>query len=217
MKKKLSFKRLGFAAYLVILLFLIKCAFLDSPALLLRVMDRFEQPSKPFYVVLERIYKLSAKDDFFTEMKFCLMGQGRDTYHGIYLRYIGVVGQKWASNDIRSAYVKGLKDIDAEGYFMVISSMGLTGNASLTPLLEELLAQSRHDKSLRGSGAAIASSLYLITGKTDYRFTNETGSEQQLALTPELMYTRKVIVESRGRKRTLEEMVVLDKTYRLHE
>jgi len=31
------------------------------------------------------------------------------------------------------------------------------------------------------------------------------------------MYTRKVIVESRGRKRTLEEMVVLDKTYRLHE
>lgn len=217
MKKKWSFKHLGFAAYLIVLLFLIKSAFLDSPALLLRVLDKFEQPSKPFHVVLERMYKLSGKDDFVTEMKFCLMGQGRDTYHGIYLRYIGVVGQKWASNDIRSAYVKGLKDIDEEGYFMVISSMGLTGNASLAPTLEDLLAQSRHDEALTGSGATIASSLYLITGKTDYSYHNKNGSERRLALTPELTNARKVIVESRGRKRTIEEMVVLDKTYRMHE
>lgn len=217
MNKKWNFKRLGFAAYLIVLVFLIKSAFLDSPALLLRMMDKCEQPSKPFYIVLERIYKLSGKDDFVTEMKFCLMGQGRDTYHGIYLRYIGVVGQKWASNDVRSAYAKGLKGIDDEGYFMVISSMGLTGNASLAPALEDLLAQSRHDKALKGSGAAIASSLYLITGKSDHVFIDEDGSEKRLSLTPELTNTRKVIVESRGRKRTLAEMVVLDKTYRLHE
>jgi hypothetical protein len=81
--------------------------------------------------------------------------------------------------------------------------MGLIDNNDLVPFLETLLRD--YDQlRVQATKYSIARSLYLITGnKFSY-----------VRIIRELSEARNVILKSKGRKRTLQEMLLLDKLYR---
>ena len=212
MKKIWSVKGIIFIVYMVVLVALIKSMFLDTPSFLFRFSKALDQPSKPYHLLLERIYTLAQEDDFVAEVKGYMVGPRLDAYGETFLRFAGVVGYRWASNDIRKCQSK-LGELNVH----LILSMGLTGDAAFVPLLEELLENALQDKPLSVPAPTVAGALYLINGRTDYRFKNESGQIQRLILNTTLTEARKAITHSRGRKRTLEEMLILDRIYGLQE
>ena len=70
------------------------------------------------------------------------------------------------------------------------------------------------DSSTPVDPSTISVALYLLTGENNYEFINSMGRKQNLLLTKGLIDARKVIVSSKNRKRTAQEMVTTDKIFR---
>ena len=94
----------------------------------------------------------------------------------------------------------------------IIDAMGLIANDDLVVFLETLLRD--YDK-LRAQATkySIVRSLYLITGEK-YSYIDGSRRNTGLQVAEELIEARNVILNSKGRKRTLQEMLLLDKLYR---
>ena len=184
---------------------------LDNPALLCKVAEGFNEPSSPFYFVLDRIYKLSNKEDFAGKLIADLSENENRYLHEIYMRILGVIGESGALYDLEQTYVKNQHD---ENYrvilYYVIKSMGLIGEIEIVPFLEKLL-EKYTELEVQVSGSNIAVALYLITGKDDIYFLNSEGQMQKLVLNENLIKAKMIIAASKGRIRTVEEMIELDR------
>jgi hypothetical protein len=90
--------------------------------------------------------------------------------------------------------------------------MGQIGDEDFVPFLETLVRD--YDKlRVQATKYSILRSLYLITGNR-YSYFNSSGRKSELEVTEELIDARRVIMNSKGRKRSIQEMLVLEKLYR---
>ncbi len=186
----------------------------DNADILCNIAEGFDEPSTPFYFFLERIYKLSEKNSFSKELAQYLSKDENRHLHDIYIRILGVIGDKESLHELEQIYIKYQHDKKSKvTLFYMVKSAGLIGDKEIVPLLETLLKKYDELK-VQISGSNIASSLYLITGKNDYYFTNNSGEQQKLILIDNLIEARKVIVSSKGRERTYEEKILLDNVFR---
>ena len=191
-----------------------KFTVLDNPDFLCKVAEGFDEPSKPFYLVIERIYKLSEKKKFEERLIKYLNSDENRYLHDIYIRILGVIGKKISLHDLEKIYIKNQHNKKYKAtLFYVIRSMGLIGTEEIVPFLETLLDK-YGELQVQVSGSNIASALFLITGNDGYIFTDSQGEQQKLYLTEALIEARRVIKASRGRDRTFNEMLVLDRLYR---
>jgi hypothetical protein len=126
---------------------------------------------------------------------------------------LGIIGEYYSAVYLIKAYSEYQnKDQSAVTVWYIINSMGLIGNHDAVKLLETLLKN--YDKhGMQVSRYSLARSLYFLTGKR-YDYINSSGEITKIHLTKELKNARKVIEESAGRKRTYDEMIILDKLYR---
>lgn len=210
MNKKVSILMVVMSLVVIIILVLIR-----NPIFLLSASEGFNEPSKPFYFMVERIYKLSEDESTIHEIDTYISNTKNSNLNEIYLRITGVVGAEDSSQVIKKHYEDSLnayRSIYAN--YIIVSSMGLTGDSYFIPILETLLENTGNENQISVSKTCVASSLYLITGDSSYNFINESGFKQKLNLSPELINARKAIVNSYGRKRTFGEMVIIDKIYR---
>ena len=83
------------------------------------------------------------------------------------------------------------------------------GEIEIVPFLEKLLEKYK-ELDVLVSGSNIAVALYLITGKDDIYFSNSEGQMQRLVLDENLIKAKRIIAASKGRSRTLKEMIELD-------
>ena len=128
-----------------------------------------------------------------------------------YIRAAGVTGDIPSKVELINLYRKYDNDTYEVRLHYTVKSLGLLGVNDVIPFLENLLSD--QDK-VTVSGSTIAVSLFLITGEDHYRFVNHLGNEQNLILTDDLVRARQVILESKNRKRTYQEMISLDNLFR---
>jgi len=186
----------------------------DNTDLLCKIAEGFDEPSTSYYFILERIYKLSGKNDFSKKITQTLSKDENRYLHDIYIRILGVLGYRESLHELEQIYIKCQHDQRYKAtLYYTIKSMGLIGDKEIVSLLETLLT--KYDElNVQVSGSNIASALYLITGRSDYYFTNTSGEQQKLILTDNLLKAREVIVSSKGRVRKYDEMIILDNVFR---
>lgn len=177
------------------------------------IADGFDKPSKLYDFVIKNIYSLSANKKSIEKIKERLEQDNNVHLHNLYIHVLGIEGDRSSAVVLIKFYSRYQHDINHSSTInQIIDTMGLIANYDLIPFLETLLRD--HDKlGVQATKYSIARSLYLITGK-NYSYMNSAGRITELQVTRELTEARNVILNSEGRKRTLKEMVLLDKLYR---
>ncbi len=202
----------------VLMLFtLAKILVLDDPDILCMIAEGFHDPSTPYYQTIDRLYKLAESQNF-TDKFLDYLKSGKNEYlHDHYIRAIGVVGNINGSDVLIDLYGKYQHELRYEAtIYTIIASIGLIGDTKSARFLENLL-KNPDDPLVKLYYGTIVRSIYLITGRSDYEIPYGLNKKSKLVFTMELVRARKIILESRGRKRTYDEMISLDKLFRGHE
>lgn len=163
-----------------------------------------DKPSKLYNIVIERIYSLSQSQNLDEEIRKHLEQNKNDHLYNLYIHVLGIIGDRSSAGIFIKLYSRYQHDLNHRSTVnRLIDAMGLIDNNDLVPFLETLLRD--YDQlRVQTTKYSIARSLYLITGnKSSY-----------VRITRELSEARNVILNSKGRKRTLQEMLLLDKLYR---
>ena len=163
-----------------------------------------DKPSKFYNIIIERIYSLSESQNFNEEIRNHLEQNKNDHLYNLYIHVLGIIGDRSSAGIFIKLYSRYQHDINHHSTVnRIIDAMGLIDNNDLVPFLETLLRD--YDQlRVQATKYSIARSLYLLTGK----------KSSYVQVTGELSEARNVIFNSKGRKRTLQEMLLLDKLYR---
>lgn len=174
----------------------------------------FDEPSRPFYLILNRIYCIISEDSKYKQFLGKLYYNSDNEFDNLYLRVIGVSGYKRSLDRLKSIFLSSHNKSEYRStLYYVIVSIGLIGDIDAVPFLEKLLIHfDENEYVIQESN--IVTALYLITGDVTYRFKNSFGEEQSLLLTDRLRNARRIIVSSKNRKRTHREMIILDHIFR---
>lgn len=195
----------------VLCLFVVKKVTWDNPDFLFFIAEGFDDPSTPFYTLIERAYKIYSCSDHQNLLTNFLKESKNQHLIDTYIRAAGVTGDTISKVELIKLY----RAFDNHTYEVrlhyIITSLGLLGANDAIPFLEGLLS---NQEKVIVSGSTVAVSLFLITGQNHYRFVNTFGNEQKLILTDDLIRARQVILDSKNRKRTYQEMIILDNLFR---
>lgn len=202
----------------VIIVFVGKFGVLDNVNVLFSLAAGFDEPSTLYYLTTERIYRLSDKKNLGKKL-LKYLEQGRNPHlHNLYIKTMAIIGEHnaAATTYLIKAYAKYQDNMEKRGVvFNIIDSMGFIGNKTAVSVLERLLSNYDAHRMVVPR-YVIVRALYLSTGKA-YDYIDDSGKETKLYLTDELKRARAVIVDSKGRSRTFEEMMVLDNINRPDE
>lgn len=209
------FKKNAIITVLAIFLFsifiTIKISIFDNPIKLCTFAEWFDDPSTPYYLILNRIYKLSENKNFNKTLIEYIQNDKNTHLHKRYARILGVLGEKDALPTLKAALLKYSHNknykITAD---YIVTSLGLIGNHKIVPLLVRFLSK---EKNSQVSQATLASALFLATGEK-YFYINSFGKRQKYLPTRSEVHARKIIIDSRKRKRTYKEKILLDKLFR---
>lgn len=195
----------------ILCLFIVKKVTWDNSEFLFFMAEGFDDPSMPFYTLIERAYKIYSYGDHHNLLADFLNESENKHLIDTYIRAAGIIGDTASKDELIKLY----GEFDNHNYEVrlhyIIKSIGLLGINDAIPFLAGLLSD---QEKVFVSGSTIAVSLYLITGQDHYRFVNELGNEQKLILTDDLKRARQVILDSKNRKRTYQEMIILDNLFR---
>lgn len=196
---------------LCFVLLLIKVLFLNNVNLLFLIAEGQNKPSNLYHFFLYRIYRIAEKKDIGEELIQNINTGKNEFLFCQYIRVLGVIGEIDAIPYLIKIYTyyqgknsgvaKSMKDF-------VIRSLGRIGDEQVVPFLEAIL----NKQQTYWLNSVIASSLYLLTGER-YEFDYSQGESYKFVATKDLMQARQVILNSKGKKRTYEDMIVLDKSY----
>lgn len=190
----------------------IKVIVFDNWKVMFVFLSFMDNPSKGYVFFQKRIYKIAAKTNLGNKILKELYEKESPNLRNIYIKTLGVIGERSASGYLIKCYSKYQNDEKhKDTVWYLIMSAGMIGNNDLVPLLETLL-NNYHKHRITVTRYAIARSLYLITGRR-YNYKDDYGEERKIILTNDLIMARKVIESSIGRKRTYNEMLILDRLY----
>lgn len=186
---------------------------LENEKALFLIAEGLDKPSNLYNIVIKKIYRLSEKKNLNEKIREYLEQNKNDHLHNLYIQVLGISGASSSAGVLIKVYSRCQHDMNRRSTVnRIIDAMGLIANDDLVPLLEILLRD--YDKlRVQATKYSIARSLYLITGKR-YPYTDDAGRNTGLQVTEELIEARNVIMNSKVRKRTLQEMLLLDRLYR---
>lgn len=173
----------------------------------------FLNTSKYHQFFINRMYKLSENEDIEEQIIVNMANSDIDSYVlGNYIRIMGVIGGDRSEFYLIKIFGKH-QNLQYADYvlFNTVLSMGLSGSKMSEELLDRFISTDMSTNQIVMQHLA-ASSLYLLTGE-QYFFINNRGEKEKLYLTQDLHNARDIIVSSKGRKRTYDEMITLDKLF----
>jgi hypothetical protein len=190
-----------------------KVFILNNTDFLFTIAEGLGQPSKAYYIVIERIYELAAKNKLEDQIGKHLHDSKNENLNSLYISTLGVIGNPNWTGAILNSYVKYQNDpSNIVMVSKVIDCIGILGSENVVPILENLIEN--YDRlQVKATKYSIVRALYLSTGKR-YEYINNSGVRTKIKLTGELEKARQVVLESKNRKRTFKEMVLLDKVFR---
>jgi len=193
-------------AIVLTLIFLIKAVFWNNIDFLCVMAGASGKPSAFHNFFMDRIYKIAERRDISKILIDNLRKDNKEALHGLFLRILGVIGEKNALNDFMSIYFKHQDENKSLVLYYVLNSIGLLGEEKAVIFLENIINRKGQWDLLNYS---IAESLYLLTGKK-YDFINPKGDMQDFYPTDEVLRARDVILATKDRKRSFQEMIILD-------
>jgi hypothetical protein len=181
----------------------------DNPKVLYIIAEGLDDPSPSFYKVVERIYYLSKNDSEIDRVINDLESGKNEFLHKLYIRTIGIVGgdkRDLYNYVIMKSYIKNQSNKNRSSIvYAAIDSLGFIANTSTTKILERL-TENYENHNMVILKYPVARALYLATG--DINMVREISSMDFIE-TSELKIARKVLENSKGRYRTVEEMLLL--------
>lgn len=215
MKNKIIYRIIIIGVLCIVIIgLLVRFTLFDNYRLLCQLAENFDEPSIPYYYFLERVYKISESNDIGNEILIKLTNYEDQYLHDCYIRILGVIGKHASLQYLESISNTTIKEKNFPLLFYSIPSIGLLGDEKAIPFLENYLEKNIDDLQSNFLDYTTVSSLYLLTGRDNFYFINSAGEKQRLIINERLSNARKIIVESKGRKRTYEEMITLDKIFR---
>jgi len=201
---------------IVLLLFagiFLRFSVFNNVSVLFLIAEGLDRPSKAYYVVIERIYRLSEKKRVRAEIWEDLESNKNPNLDNLYIQVLGITGAHIPTGSLIKLYSLNQHDMNRRSTVSrIIDAMGLLGNEDFVPFLETLLTD--YDKlSPQATRYAITRSLYLITGNR-YTYLADSGQKSRLQLTNELIEARNVVENTKERGRNMKDMLVLDRLYR---
>ena len=186
---------------------------LKNEKALFMIAEGLDKPSKLYNIVIKKIYVLSRNKNLSKKLTNYLEQNKNDHLHNLYIQVLGITGEKSSTGILIKIYTQYQHDMNHYSTMnRIIDAMGLIANDDVVPFLETLLID--HDKlRVKATQYSIARSLYLITGEK-YHYIDDSGRNIELSITEELLEARNIILNAKGRSRTLQEMLLLDKLYR---
>jgi len=196
------------------IVFLFFCILLvNSMTVLFTFAKGADVPSRVYYYSTERLYRISESRDVGKYCRERLNNKEFGSDPDEYIHTLGIIGDQHSSSALMKKYVEYQNDPNyRHTVSVIIESIGLIGDEDYLPILKTILDHYEyHD--MRTGRYIIARAIYLISGE-NYEHTNQLGEKMELTITQELLDARNVIVQSKGRKRTFEEMIILDNLFR---
>lgn len=198
---------------LIGLLIGLKKVTLDNENFLVSMTQGFDVPSKPYYFLTTRIFSLAETKSIEKTFEKNLETNTKPHLHDSYIYFLGIIGQNLSIEPIMKKYIEYQDDPNHRGTInQVINHMGNSGNSFYSSVLEVLLKKYKKHNPL-ASQYQIARSLYLVTGNNQ-EYVDENNIKYELLITEELKIARNSIANSKGRRRTLEEMLLIDNVTR---
>ena len=186
---------------------------IKNDKILFGIAEGLNNPSYLHNIVIKQIYNLPNDKKLNEKIRNYLEQCQNVHLHDLYIQFLGIRGDSSSAGILIKKYSKYQHDIDSFGKInRIIDAMGLISNDDLIPFLEKLL-RDYEELGVQATKYSIARSLYLITGKK-YSYIDYSDRNTELQITKELIEARDVIMDSKGRKRNLQEMLSLDKLYR---
>jgi len=193
--------------------FVFKIVVFDNVNFLCQIAEGLDDPSTLYYFTIERIFKIAEKGAVGKSLTENISTGENRHLHYLYIRILGVTGENDTIPCLMKTYIEHQHQNSGESKSMrhiVIRSLGFIGDEKVNPFLEKILNEQHHDKMLN---FVIAEALYLLTGER-HDFINWQGNEEKLFVSKELMQARQVILDTKGKKRKFEDMIILDRLLR---
>lgn len=203
-------KALSAFAITGIFIFSIICFLSNNTNFLLMVYSGLDKPSKAYNIVTEKIYKQLTNRDKGQEIINRIV-EGRKPHLNSFLYYsLGIIGEKKATQFLIDSCSKYENKIDDYSIMhSIISSMGLIGDQRFLPIIKHYL--DNYDKyEVLPTRYLMAQTIYLISGE-NYHYVDKFGEKSGITITSELRNARHVILETVNRRRSIDEMIILDK------
>lgn len=196
-----------------ILCIILYITILNNVSVLFEIADGSDKPSAIYYCAIEKIYRLSEKKNIEEKILENIAEDKKKHLHDLYVQVLGILGKPNATIFLIKGYADYQNDKNRRSsLYYIIDSLGAIGNIEAVPFLEKLL--SNYNKlDVQVTKYSIVRSLYLLTGKT-YNYVDSYGKEATMHVTSGLINARKVIEDSKGRSRTFDEMMEIDRLYR---
>jgi len=184
----------------------------NNESFLFVLASGLDRPSRTYYAVMERIYYLSKKRDIRGKILKSLE-ENDNSNAPLLIHILGIIDGEVPSGILIAMYVKHQDDPENKALLgEIVDCMGALGNEDFVPFLNRLLIDYK-ELNVPVTKYALLRALYLITGEA-YGSGGVGNREADLTITQELEDARKVIVATKRRARTLEEMIVIDRVYR---
>lgn len=158
--------------------------------------------------LLYRIYKNDEKNSVFGEISELILSEKYKFSEDVFIRILGVIGDDRSIPFLMKIYIDN-QNIENKRYKIIsaINSLGIIGDKKIVPFLEKLLEKDNE-------GYYVSRSLYFLTGVKN-KYLNSSGTYQEIYITPKEKKIRKIVLESVGRERSIDEMFYLDEIFRL--
>ncbi|MGO9316131.1 MAG: hypothetical protein ACLQDI_25765 [Syntrophobacteraceae bacterium] len=204
--------------YFIGITILLFCYYLSTNiAFLIFVLGGADVPSYTYSLTIKRVYE-NCQYPYVRKTTVDDLISGHHSHLAdTYIHILGVIGDSDASEPINEKLMLAVNKMEISTIYRTIDSLGIIGDGEGTDseiLLKQLCDQyeSFHvDFALYSLSRAI----YLMTGNV-YNCTrsNENRDTSLFIVSDELKYARQIIVSSRSRYRTLDEMMFLERLLR---
>jgi hypothetical protein len=184
-------------------------SFINNLNILFEIAERSQKPSKIHFYCMERIFNICAEQECGPKLLQSLIKDENEHLHELYIKTVGVVGERSASRHLMNVFLKNQAIPDkVRSAYNSILSIGTIGNEEIVPELEEILSDNKNTFEL--NNYLIARSLFLLTGRK-YDYVNADGKQVRFISNPEISHIREIILNSKNRRRTIDEMVEIDR------
>ena len=193
-----------------------KKATYDNEKFLVNLAEFSDIPSWNYYLAVERIFELSEKRNVEEVLEKYILNDQMEYLHNEFIHLTGIIGTPRSPSFLIGLFKKYKETPDKKAiYYYIIESMGDSGNEAYSPFLEDLL-RNYEEHELPVPIYFIQRSYYLITG-INYEQPSNNGYGTHFPINPTLEKSREAIINSKGRKRTVEEMITIDNVGRSEE
>ena len=195
----------------LIFISLIKIFLFNNIDFLFFVAQECKRPSASYHYILKKIYEVAEKKEIGKILIDRIKNDQNISLHYHYIRVLGVTGNTNAIGILLIKYVDFLnqKEDNNPGYTLaIVNSIGLVGDKTAATILKKSLEHYNY----KWLNPAIAGALFLITGNK-YNFLDTSDKFHQFKPRKRSLNAYEIISKTRGKKRSLKEMIELDKIF----